>query len=73
MENKLNMVIFWQMGKSRKEETPLGHFKVTTPKNPLIKNQMVTSIKILTNYLGLSRNTNLQLNLYSNTQLDLIL
>ena len=73
MENKLNVVIFWQMGKSRKEKTPLGHFKVTTPKNPLIKNQMVTSIKILTNYLGLSRNTNLQLNLYSNTQLDLIL
>ena len=30
---------------SRKAKTPLGDFKVTTPKNPLINNQAVTSIK----------------------------
>ena len=39
------------MGKtSHKAKTPPGEFKVTTPKNPLINNQAVTSIKNLTNY-----------------------
>ena len=57
------MLICWQMGKtSHKEKTLLSDFKVTTPKNPLINNQAVTSIRNLTNYPGLSRNTNLQLN-----------
>ena len=32
-------------------KTPLGEFKVTTPKNPLINNQVVTSIKNLTTTL----------------------
>ena len=68
------MEICWQMGKtSRKSKTSLGDFKITIPKNPLINNQAVTSIKNLTNYPGLSWNTNLQLNIHSNTQLDLIL
>ena len=47
------MVICWQMGKtSRKGKTPLGDFKVTTPKNLLINNQVVTSIKNLTTTLA---------------------
>ena len=45
-------MICWQMGKtSRKTKTPPGDFKVTTPKNPLINNQVVTSIKNLTTIL----------------------
>ena len=40
------------MGKtSHKEKTLLSDFKVTTPKNPLINNQAVISIRNLTNYL----------------------
>ena len=44
---------------------PPGDFKVTTPENPLLSKQAVTSKGIPTPY------TNLQLNLYPNTQLDL--
>ena len=55
------------------DKNPNGDFKVTTLKNPLVNNQAVTSIKNLTNYPSLSRNTKLQLNFHSNTQLDLIL
>jgi len=41
------------MGKtSRKAKTPLGDFKVTTLKNPLINNQAVISIKNLTTMLA---------------------
>ena len=43
----------------------LGDFKVTTPENPLLSKQAVTSKGITVPY------TNLQLNLYPNTQLDL--
>ena len=32
---------------------PAGDFKVTTPTNPLINNQAITSIRNLTNYPGL--------------------
>ena len=46
-------------------KTPPGDFKVTTPKNPLLSQQAVTSKGILVSY------TNLQLNPYPNTQLDL--
>ena len=46
-------------------KTPPGDFKVTTPKNPLLSKQAVTSKGILVPY------TNLQLNPYPNTQLDL--
>ena len=46
-------------------KTPPGDFKVTTPKNPLLSKQAVTSKGILIPY------TNLQLNPYPNTQLDL--
>ena len=53
------------MGKTYTTKTPLGDFKVTTPKNPLLSKQAVTSKGILVPY------TNLQLNPYPNTQLDL--
>ena len=53
------------MGKTNTAKTPLGDFKVTTPENPLLLKQAITSkgIPILS--------TNLQLNHYPNTQLDL--
>ena len=48
-------------GENHQGKTPPGDFKVTTPKNTLLS--------II--HFGLSRNTNLQLNPYPNTQLDL--
>ena len=38
-EIKIDTVICLQMGKTTKANTPLGDFKVTTPKNPLINNK----------------------------------
>ena len=46
-------------------KTPSGDFKVTTPENPLLSQQVVISKGIPVPY------TNLQLNPYLNTQLDL--
>ena len=61
------------MGKtSHKEKTLPGEFQVTTLKNLLIKNHGY-KYKEFYHHPGLSQNTNLQLNLYSNLQLDLIL
>ena len=54
------------MGKTYTVKTPLGDFKVTTPENPLLSQQAVTSKWIQIPY------TNLQLNPYLNTQLDLL-
>ena len=59
------MVICLQMGKTFKAKTPSGDFKVTTLENPLLSQQTLTSEEIPVPY------TNLQLNLYPNTQLDL--
>ena len=53
------------MGKTTEAKTLPGEFKVTTPKNPLLSKQAVTSKGIPVPY------TNLQLNIYPNTQLDL--
>ena len=53
------------MGKTTKSKTPPGDFKVTIPKIPLLSQQAVTSKEISVPY------TNLQLNPYPNTQLDL--
>ena len=53
------------MEKTNTTKTPLGDFKVTTPKNPLLLKQAVTSKGIPVPY------TNLQLNPYPNTQLNL--
>ena len=59
------MVICLLMGKTDTAKTPPGDFKVTTPENPLLSKQVVTSEEIPVAY------TNLQLNPYPNTQLDL--
>ena len=59
------MVICLQIGKTYMAKTPPGDFKVTTTENPLLSKQAVTSKWIPVAY------TNLQLNLYPNTQLDL--
>ena len=53
------------MRKPYMEKTLPGDFKVITPKNPLLSKQVVTSKGIAVPY------TNLQLNPYLNTQLDL--
>ena len=54
-----------RIGKTSKAKTPPGEFKVTTPKNPLLPKQAVTIKGIPVPF------TNLQLNPYPNTQLDL--
>ena len=53
------------MGKTYMAKILLGDFKVTTLDNPLLSKQTVTSKEIPVPY------TNLQLNPYLNTQLDL--
>ena len=58
-------MICLQIGKTYTAKTPPGDFKVTTPKNPLLLKQAVTSKGIPVSY------TNLQLNPYPNIQLDL--
>lgn len=59
------MMICLRMGKTNTAKTPPGDFKVTTPEIPLLSQQAVTSKGISVPY------TNLQLNPYPNTQLDL--
>ena len=58
------MICLW-MGKTYTAKTPSGDFKVTTPENPLLSKQAITNKGIPVPY------TNLQLNPYPNTQLDL--
>ena len=58
-------MICLRMGKTYTTKTPPGDFKITTPENPLLSKQAVTSKEIIVPY------TNLQLNPYPNTQLDL--
>ena len=53
------------MGKTNTAKTPPSDFKVTTPENPLLSKQTITSKGISVPY------TNLQLNIYPNTQWDL--
>ena len=53
------------MGKTYMAKTSSSDFKVTTPENPLLSKQALTSKEITVPY------TNLQLNPYLNTQLDL--
>ena len=67
MQRKINLtqVICLRIGKTYMAKTPPDDFKVTTPENPLLSKQVVTSKRILIPY------TNLQLNPYPNTQLDL--
>ena len=65
MQRKFDMVICLRMGKTYTVKTPPSDFKVSTLKNPLLSKQAITSKGILVPY------TNLQLNCYPNTQLDL--
>ena len=58
-------MIYLRMGKIYMTKNPPSDFKVTTPENSLLSQQAVTSKGILVPY------TNLQLNPYPNTQLDL--
>ena len=58
-------MICLRMGKTYTEKTPPDDFKVTTLENSLLSQQAVTSKGIPVPY------TNLQLNFYLNTQLDL--
>ena len=58
-------MICLRMGKTYTAKTTPGDFKVTTPENLLLSQQVVTSKGIQIPY------TNLQLNPYPNTQLDL--
>ena len=59
------MVICLRMGKTYMVKTPSSDFKVATPENSLLSQQAVTSKEIPVPY------TDLQLNSYPNTQLDL--
>ena len=59
------MVIYLQMGKTNTGKISLGDFKVTTPENLLLSQKAVKSKGIPVPY------TNLQLNSYTNIQLDL--
>ena len=65
VEIKLTRVICFRMGKTYTVKTPPSDFKVTTLENSLLSQQAVTSKGILILY------TNLQLNPYPNTQLNL--
>ena len=58
-------MICLRMGNTFKAKTSPGEFKVIIPENSLLSQQAVTSKEIPILY------TNLQLNPYSNTQLDL--
>ena len=64
-KNKVDTVICLQIGKTNMAKTPLSDFKVTIPENPLLSKQAATSKRIPVPY------TNLQLNSYPYTQLDL--
>ena len=63
--NMQQKIICFRMGKTYMAKIPLSDFKVTTPENPLLSQQAVTSKGIPVPY------TDLQLNPYPNTQLDL--
>ena len=65
MEIKFDKGDLFTNGENHRGKTPPGEFKVTTSKNPQLSKQAVTSKGIPISY------TNLQLNPYPNTQLDL--
>ena len=72
MQRKLNLtqVICLQMGKTTETKLHQVILRSPLPKIHYYQSQAVTSTKNLTKPFDLSRNTNLQLNPYSNTQLD---
>ena len=62
---KVTLVICFRMGKIYMAKTPPSDFKITILENPLLSKQVIISKRISVPY------TNLQLNSYPNTQLDL--
>ena len=64
-ENKFDKGDFFTNGENYRGKISLGKFKVTTLDNPLLSKQAVTSKGIPVPY------TNIQLNPYPNTQLNL--
>ena len=65
MEIKFDTGDLFMNGENHRGKTSLGEFKVIIPENPLLLKQAVTSKGIPIPY------TNLQLNPYPNTLLDL--
>ena len=65
MEIKFETDDLFTNGENHRGKTPPGEFKVTAPENPLLSKLAITSKGIPLRY------TNLQLDLYPNTQLDL--
>ena len=65
MEIKFGMGDLFTNGENHRGKTPPGDFKVTTPENSLLSKKVIKSKGISIPY------TNLQLNPYPNTQLDL--
>ena len=53
IEKKFNTMICLQIGKTNAAKTPPSEFKVTTPENPLLSKQAVTSKRILVFYTNL--------------------
>ena len=53
VENKVDIVICLQIGKTSKAKTPPGDFKVTTLENSLLSQQAVTSKRIPVPYTNL--------------------
>ena len=59
-ENKLTRWFIYEWGKPTWQKTTLVDFKITTLKNPLLSQQVITSKGITVSY------TNVQLNPYPN-------
>ena len=71
VEIKLDMVICLRMGKNFEAKPHWVNLRSPLPRIHYYQSQVVTSIRNLTKSFSLSRNTNLQLNPYPNTQLNL--
>ena len=73
MQWKINLTQFicLQMGKTTKAKPHQMILRLQLPRIYYYQSQAVISIRNLTKPFGLSQNTNLQLNPYPNTQLDL--
>ena len=65
MENKFDADDLFKNRENHRGKILSGEFKITTLENLLLSKQVVTSKRIVVPY------TNLQLNPYPNTQLDL--
>ena len=73
MQRKINLskVICLRMGKTTEAKPHRVNLRSPFTRIHYYQSQVVTSIRNLTKPFGLSQNTNLQLNPYPNTQLDL--